>query len=311
MKVKNLRDDLPFGAEISGVTRALLKDDSARAELEDVFTRRGMIVFRDVEPSSEMQVEISTVFGPLKEHPVRSVTRVDEDRLPGVIEIAAGPTLPIVEIEGKQFITWQPWHFDHCYNNELNRAGVLRGLVIPPEGGKTGFADGIQIYNDLDPKLRRRIDGLNIIYTLDLTYPHQRFGLPKTFRELRPIESDILEVAATLPRAIHPAVWTRPTGEKVTHVGPYMAVGIEGMENAAGEALFRELWDAILKTMKPYYHTWSPTDMVIWDNTRMLHEACGCDPKYKRVMHRTTISGDYGKGRWEKQPAGRVPMNAI
>jgi taurine dioxygenase len=34
----------------------------------------------------------------------------------------------------------------------------------------------------------------------------------------------------------------------------------------------------------------------------VLHEACGCDPKYARVMHRTTIKGDYGLGRWETAP---------
>jgi hypothetical protein len=33
---------------------------------------------------------------------------------------------------------------------------------------------------------------------------------------------------------------------------------------------------------------------------RMLHEVCGCNPKLDRIMHRTTIKGDYGLGRWEK-----------
>jgi taurine dioxygenase len=42
--------------------------------------------------------------------------------------------------------------------------------------------------------------------------------------------------------------------------------------------------------------------MVIWDNRRVLHHACGCDPKYDRLMHRTTIRGDYGLGRWETPP---------
>jgi taurine dioxygenase len=42
--------------------------------------------------------------------------------------------------------------------------------------------------------------------------------------------------------------------------------------------------------------------MVIWDNWRMLHMATGCEPKYDRIMHRTTIKGDYGLGRWETEP---------
>ncbi len=304
IKIRSLQDDLSWGARISGVTTDLLEDESARKEINQVFEERGMIVFEGVEPSSQMQVELSNVFGPLKEHPVPIVTRVDSDALPGVIVIATNPTMSIVEIEGKPLITWQPWHFDHCYNNELNRAGVLRAVKIAAEGGLTSFADGIQIYNDMSPEIRQRIEGKQIIYTLDLLYAHQRFGLPKTFRELRAPNSDILEIAKRFPRALHPAVWTRKSGEKVAHISPYMAVGIEGLETPEGEELFHAVWDEVLRTIRPYYHQWKPTDMVIWDNWRMLHGACGCDPKYDRVMHRTTIRGDYGLGRFETKPVG-------
>jgi taurine dioxygenase len=38
---------------------------------------------------------------------------------------------------------------------------------------------------------------------------------------------------------------------------------------------------------------------VIWDNLRVLHSVEGCDPKAERRMHRTTIRGDYGLGRFE------------
>jgi alpha-ketoglutarate-dependent taurine dioxygenase len=46
-------------------------------------------------------------------------------------------------------------------------------------------------------------------------------------------------------------------------------------------------------------HDWKPTDMVIWDNWRVLHAVEGCDPKYERRMQRTTIKGDYGLGYFE------------
>jgi taurine dioxygenase len=226
---------------------------------------------------------------------------VDADKWLGVIAISATPDMCVVEIDGEPLISWQPWHFDHCYNDELNRAGVLRAAVIPPEGGRTLFADGIQIYEALSPDMRAKVEDLSIIYTLDLLYPHQRFGLPETFRQLRPFTNadKMLENARTFPRAIHPAVWTRATGEKVVHMCAYMAVGIEHQETPEGEALFDEVWEAISEAIVPYVHSWRQDEMVVWDNWRMLHEACGCDPKYDRVMHRTTIKGDYGLGRFE------------
>jgi taurine dioxygenase len=55
-----------------------------------------------------------------------------------------------------------------------------------------------------------------------------------------------------------------------------------------------------------YFHRWRPTDMVTWDNWRVLHSVSGMAPGDRRCMHRTTIEGDYGLGRFEavSPPAG-------
>lgn len=306
--INPLRNDLPFGARILGVDRDALADNAIRAHINEVFEDRGMLVFEGVEPTSEMQLAISKVIGPLKDHPVKVVPRVDQAQMPGVIILEHDPLRnSIIELEGKTLVAWLPWHFDHCYNNKLNRAGVLRASVIAPEGGETGFADGIQLYKALAPDLLARIEGLNILYTLDLLYEHMRFGRPKNFREIsKPTLTDILDQARQLPRAVHPAVWTRKTGEKVLHVSPWMAVGIEDREGPEGDALLEEVSQEIWAKAQPYFHQWKPTDMVIWDNWRMLHSVRGCSPIYPRKMHRTTIAGDYGLGYFEKDAKGHA-----
>lgn len=307
-----LRDDLPFGARISGVTRAALGDEAVRAEIVRTFEDRGMILFEDVEPTSQMQVMLSEVFGPLKDHPVKAVSRVDQDAMPGVIAIKTSPDAHVVEIGGQQLMSWQPWHFDHSYNNELNRAGVLRAVTIAPEGGITGFADGIQIYRDMDPDLRAEAERIELLYTLDLRYSQQWFGLPDTFKEIVPKGGAILEMAKTLPRAVHPAVWHRKSGEAVLHMSPYGCRGIVGQETPEGNALLVDIWNEVERTIVPYYHDWKPTDMLVWDNWRMLHMACGADRKFDREVHRTTIKGDYGLGRWETEPkAAAVSADAM
>jgi len=300
-------EGLPFGARIRGVSREALRDDSVRRRINAVFHDRGVIVFEGVERSGETQVEISKIFGPLKDHPIKEVSRVDNNLFPGVIEIrpVAGRT-PIVEVGGQLRVNWQPWHFDHFYNNELNRGGVLRSVVTPPEGGETGFADGIQLYNALSPKLRAAIEDKYIVYSYEmLLFSRQRFGLPKDFKLVRPPDEEnaqvVLDTARKMPRAVHPAVWTRSSGEKVLHVSGYGAAGIEGHENPEGDALLEAVCQEIRAKVQPYVHEWKPTDMVVWDNWRMLHEGFGVNPKYDRCVHRTTIQGDYGLGYWEKQ----------
>ncbi len=108
------------------------------------------------------------------------------------------------------------------------------------------------------------------------------------------------------PRAFHPAVWTRDDGKKVLHVSPWMALGIQGQENEEGDALLEAVCQAInaLAQECAYLHQWNLTDMVIWDNWRVLHGVSGMDPAYPRRMQRTTIKGDYGLGGFENGGEG-------
>jgi taurine dioxygenase len=216
------------------------------------------------------------------------------------------PARTLVEIGGKRLANWLPWHFDHCYNNELNRAGILRALTIPPEGGLTGFADGIQLYHSLSPDLREEIERCNVIYTLDLVYGNMRFGKPDGFRVLQehPAQLSYSELAKRQPRAIHPAVWTRKTGEKVLHVSPWMCVGVEGDETLRGTELLECVCNEIIRKAKPYFHQWTKGEMLTWDNWRVLHCVSGTDPDYKRRLQRTTIKGDYGLGYFEGHRQG-------
>jgi len=307
--IRPLSEDLDFGARIGGMTHELAQDPAARDEINAVFERDGMIVFEDVEPTNAMQLALSNIFGPLKEHPVRSIARVDRDGMPGVIELRTTPDSGgIVEIGGRRVAHWLPWHFDHCYNDELNRAGILRAAVITPEGGITGFLDGIALYRRFPAELLARIEGAEIAYTLNTQYDTQRFGQPDDLTIVRPkpMGKDFEAQAAAMPRAIHPAVWTRADGAKVLHVSPYMAAGIVGHEDTAGDALLEEVSQTInrIAPLCSYHHQWKPGEMLIWDNWRMLHAVSGHDPSYERTMYRTTIKGDYGLGRFENNGTG-------
>jgi taurine dioxygenase len=308
LQIRSLEDDLTFGARVRGVDWATIADETARDELNRLFEERGLIVFEDIEPSAKMQFALSKVFGPLKDHPTRSTARTAEEEAAGVIDMHYVPdpddpyaSQGITEVNGKRVARFSPWHFDHCYNDELNRAGVLRSPINAPEGGRTGFMDGIELYKQFPKDLRDRIERLNIIYTLDTRLSKMRFGV--NFKVLSETDvSELLKEVAIFPRAMHPAVWTRTTGEKVLHVGPWMAVGVEDHEDAAGEALFEEVCQAVNRLgqgTSAYWHQWKPTDMVIWDNWRMLHAVEGCDPRYERHTIRSTIKGDYGLGYFE------------
>jgi taurine dioxygenase len=137
-------------------------------------------------------------------------------------------------------------------------------------------------------------------------YDEMKFGRPEGFRVVRndPHAVEMNKYAKTLPRSVHPAVWTRKDGGKVLHVSPWMSEGIEGNETPEGDALLEAVCQEINRKVKPYFHKWTPTDMLIWDNWRMLHAVSGFDPKHPRRMQRTTIKGDYGLGYFENRAEG-------
>lgn len=308
--IEPLREDLSFGAKVTGIDEAALADEAVRKGLRQAFQARGLIVFRGVEPSNRLQVELSKVFGPLKDHPVTAVDLVDKDYMRGAIYVSSTPeTGDIVEIDGKPYSSWLPWHFDHCYNNKLNRAGVLRAVEITPNGGQTCFMDGIELYKRFPADLRARIESCSVIYSLDMQPAHIKFGRLPDFGVLQvdPKQFEILEQAKVYPRSIHPAVWTREGGEKVLHFSPWMAEGIEGQENAEGDALLETAAQELNRLSEAgcYVHDWLATDMLIWDNWRMLHRVTGCTPPHPRGIYRTTIEGDYGLGRFENDDQGR------
>lgn len=306
IKVRPLSDDIPFGARITGIDTGNVGDDDVRKQINEVFTTRGMIIFEDVEPSNTMQVALSNVFGHLEDHALSDVPLAD-DEIRGMTDF---DYQDIFEVNGKEMSGFIPWHFDACYAQELNRGGILRALVISPEGGMTGFADGIQIYNAIDPALRDRFENLNIVYHSCLMFTELRFGRPTSYKpiKVRQMVTDMIEAARAAPRSLHPAIWQRDSGEKVLHVSPWQAAGIEGMETPEGDELLAELIAEMEAKLIPYFHSWKPTDMAIWDNWRFVHAASGNPPQFPRRMQRTTIKGDYGLGRLEAGSEGRVPI---
>jgi taurine dioxygenase len=124
---------------------------------------------------------------------------------------------------------------------------------------------------------------------------------PRGYRQvsLRQAIIDMFDRIRHAPRAIHPAIWQRDSGEKVLPVSPWQAAGIEEWENPEGDALLEALVREIYEKMRPYCHAWKPAEMIIWDNWRFLHSVSGFDPQHRRRVQRTTIQGDYGLGIYE------------
>jgi len=313
LDIRPLSGDHPFGARICGVTLANVGDEDIRQTLRETFEDRGMIVFEEIEQSEEMQFALSEVFGPSQDYAIRN-TDLEDKKRKGLITFASEEgSETITEFGGRVIAGHVPWHFDACYAEKLNRAGVLRIVENAPEEGMTGFCDGVQLYKALPAQWQARAEQIDVVYwQFNMTH-HQRFGMPDDWKLVQLAEKsrELFKASKDIPRTVHPAVWQRKTGEKVLHVSPWQADGIAGMEGPEGDALLEELIQEMYKVMQPFWHDWGENQMVIWDNWRFLHSASGYEPHHARKALRTTIQGDYGLGCYRDNWSARAGVPAL
>jgi taurine dioxygenase len=297
--VAPLAKGLPFGAVITELRMDDLKDQDTRKELYDLWIQSGVMVFKGWE-GEEAQLELSRCFGKPVQHPAREARGAEH---PELMNVHYEPdTGWLLNVDGELRGNWLPWHKDLIYVDRINHGGILRPLILPKHLGHTGFIDQIAAYSSLPDELKVKIEELSVIYKYDLDPGNQKFGRTAIVKVERftPGVNSVQSRLDDFPRAIHPMVYTQEqTGRKVLNVSPWFAVAIHGMENDAGDSLLEEVAQHIVHNEHVYVHEWHIDEMVLWDNWRMLHSAPGSPADEERWMLRTTIEGDYGRGRSE------------
>ena len=296
--VESLCEGLPFGAAIAGLTRMHLRDTKVRRKLNALWIEHGVLLFRDGESSQEMHLELSRCFGPLEPH---LFPESRQEGFPDLVKIKYYPDDgSYYDVNGQLRGSWLPWHCDLMYTHKINHGGILRPVQLPESGGETGFIDQIAAYDRLPVELRERIEGLHVVYHVDVDMSLQPFANHGDVRLIRMAQSgtNIEKRKFSYPRVIHPMVYTQAeTSRKILNVSPAFALGIYEDGTAAGDTLLRDVIEICTDPGFSYFHKWQAGDMVLWDNWRTLHSAKGVPPNQTRVMERTTISGDYALGR--------------
>ena len=295
--VEPLSPELTFGKTIRGLTSRHIVDELVREELRSYWVQDGVVVFRDGEINPTFQLELSRIFGPLEQHPVKEI-QVDGN--PDLIVLYSDPkNASIVEIEGEVGGGFLPWHCDLVYNDRINHGGILRAIKPTSHGGVTGFIDRIDAYQRLSDELKARIEGLHVVYRIG-PFDEMDYLSRSPVR----VVSQPAWLARTLerrdvdfPPVAHPLVFVQPeTGRKSLNYSPYFSKYIEELGPEDGHALIQALSDH-MNASPAYHHSWTTGEMILWDNWRMLHSVTPVPLDEERIMQRTTIRGDYGLGR--------------
>lgn len=267
-----------MGAEIAGADLSQPLSDAAFGEIREALHRHHVVVLRAQTLQPRQFHAFASRFGPPEPH------LLDQFHHPEIADILI---LSNVQKDGKPTGLADGgtyWHTDYSYLSVPARATVLYSVQVPQVGGDTLFADQEQAYADLPEAMKQRIDDLvtiNIYGNRDIPDAASRESA------FPPTEEQRVARGAFVIR--HPLVRRHPyTGRKALYAVSGTSYGIEGMTEADGLALLREL---AAHSTQPRYQlriSYGVGDVVFWDNASVLHSATLTDPAYARTLLRIT-----------------------
>ncbi len=264
-----------FGATVRGIALDGLDDDNFD-RLYAHWLDYGLLVFPGQHLDTGQQIAFARRFGPL-EFDLVELSNVKQD---GSLRTSDDDDMVKI-LKGNM-----GWHHDSTYMPVQAKGAVFSAHVVPRSGGETGWADMTAAYAALDDDLRARIAGLSAHHSLihsqlkagftakEKDSEYIGYGLDQTQAPLRPLVK------------IHPE-----TGRPTLTIGRH-AHAIPGLDEAESEALLDHLVEFACQPPRVYHHSWTPGDVVLWDNRRLMHQGRPWDMAERRIMFHSRIAGD-------------------
>ncbi|MFJ8194031.1 TauD/TfdA dioxygenase family protein [Streptomyces sp. NPDC096094] len=254
-----------LGVEFSGVTDPL--DDAFVHRAAEALTWRGVILVRGLHLDDDQQLAFSRTLGEV-------VALRDQEIFP--ISINPAKSKSAKYLKGAFY-----WHLDGTSDDVPVKATTLTARHVATVGGGTEFASTYAAYENLPEKERERYESLRVVHSFEAS---QRLVNPD------PTEQE-LAAWRTQPSHEMSLVWHRRDGRRSLVTGT-TADHIVGMDPDESRALLDELLDWTTQDRFRYTHDWEVGDLVVWDNTGILHRALPYDESSERLLHRTTVVGD-------------------
>jgi taurine dioxygenase len=260
-----------IGAEIVGVDLSKEIAPETFKAIEQAWFDHGVILFRNQSFTEDEQARFGSLFGPLASTINKHNSAVKHPAMLLISNVREDGKLIGALPDGEML-----FHSDQCYVEKPCSGAMLYAIEIPSKGGDTIFANATKAYETLSPEMKLRLSGLKAVNVYDYDA-----WLTKS------------PVSETAPRYAHPIVRVHPrTGRKALFVNRMMSNHIVGMDRAESDKLLGQLFDHIEQPQFLYAHTWTPGDVLLWDNRCTLHARTDFDAGERRMLRRVTILGE-------------------
>lgn len=268
------------GSEIKIAKDTLLSGAHA-AEIRALLTQRGILLIRGVGLDDDELRALSRQLGDLRLGGAKrgadgATLREGEE---GVLKVSLDEK---VNPDYARFLIGNHlWHMDGTYEEVPPFATLFTPYRLSKTGGDTMFASTYAAYADLPDEEKAVLDGLRVVHTMQAAlFPAKRDCTPEEFA-----------VWSSYPQRSHPLVWHHRSGRKSLALSTSAAY-VEGMHPAESHDLLQRLMAHATQEKYTYRHKWQLGDLVIWDNTGLMHRVLPFDRESGREFHRCTLNGE-------------------
>ncbi len=263
------------GATLTGVDLSQPLSDRVVSDIRTAWLEHHVLAFPDQNLTDDDLERFTLQFGPFGEDPFIAPIRGREHII--AVKREADETAPLFA---------ENWHTDWSFQKHPPAGTCLYGIVIPPTGGDTLFANQHAALDAMPAELRAKLEGKMAIHSAKNAYaPDGTYGEKDTGRSM-----DIRPSAEAEATQLHPIIRKHP---ETARDGIYSCLGyiagIEGMSQENALPLLMELYHWQSHDEFVYRHKWQPEMLVMWDNRSLLHRATGGYEGHARLLHRTTI----------------------
>jgi alpha-ketoglutarate-dependent taurine dioxygenase len=260
-----------IGAVASGVDLSGDLDADTVAQIRAALTTHRALVLDDVHLDQAGHERFARLLGDLTTaHPT----------VPSAHGSAS--VLPVDSTESKA----NQWHTDVTFVVNPPAITTLRSVTVPPYGGETLVASSAGAYQDLPPALRSLADGLWAVHSNDYDYavpPESLTDQQKAYTET--FTSTVFETA-------HPVVRVHPeTGERGLFIGGFVR-RLVGLSATESRDLLRLLQSYVTRPENVLRWSWSPGQLLLFDNRITQHYAIDNYDDQPRRLERVTVAGD-------------------
>lgn len=255
------------GVEIRGLDLAAPTPADAAKALKALYRDHHLLLIRAPDLAPEDQARFARLFGETAQRERGRTAAADADNQ-YVSNVRADGVLGLGELD---------FHLDQLFLEEPLKALILYAVEVPAEGGDTHFVNSEAVYDAMSDDLKARIDDKRCL--------HARAYDAETTKGW-----NVLSAEEDAPSYVHPLAPTNPeTGRRAIWVNKLTTMGVEGMAADAGAALIAEVREGLYDAALGYRHSWTPGDLILWNNRVLQHARTPFDPMVKRTLRRTAL----------------------